>query len=77
MDITATPLASIGIDFEDGFPTVAETEPETLAQHLTEAGLAERAVGYWLRAGRNAAARSANLEAITVASAASGLPVVA
>ena len=46
------------------FATVADTEPETLAQHLTEAGLADRAVGYWLRAGRNAAEHSANLEAI-------------
>jgi hypothetical protein len=38
------------------------TEPETLAQHLTEAGLADRAVAYWMRAGRNAVERSANLE---------------
>jgi predicted ATPase len=44
---------------------VTETEPETLAQHLTEAGLAARAVGYWLRAGRSAAEHSANLEAIS------------
>jgi class 3 adenylate cyclase len=57
--------ARIAAVLEEGFPTVAETEPETLAQHLTEAGLADRAVGYWLRAGRNAAERSANLEAIS------------
>src|SRR5262249_9686968 len=38
--------------------------PETVAHHLTEAGLAEKAVEYWLRAGKNAAARSANIEAI-------------
>jgi predicted ATPase len=35
-----------------------------LAQHLTEAGLAERAIPYWRRAGERAAGRSANLEAI-------------
>jgi predicted ATPase len=57
--------ARIAAALEECFPTVAETEPETLAQHLTEAGLADRAVGYWLRAGRNAAERSANLEAIS------------
>ena len=41
-----------------------ETQPETLAHHLTEAGLIEKAIGYWLLAGKNAALRSANLEAI-------------
>ena len=46
---------------EERFP---ETEPELLAHHFTEAGLTERAVGYWHRAGRRAAERSANLEAI-------------
>ena len=35
-----------------------------LAQHLTEAGLAARAIPYWRRAGQLAAGRSANLEAI-------------
>jgi predicted ATPase len=49
---------------EQQVPEVVQTQPETLAQHLTEAGLIERASGYWLRAGKNAALRSANLEAI-------------
>src|SRR5206468_3676961 len=49
---------------EERFPGVAETEPEVLAQHLTEAGLTDSAVNYWMRAGRNAVERSANLEAI-------------
>jgi predicted ATPase len=35
-----------------------------LAQHLTDAGLAARAIPYWRRAGELAAGRSANLEAI-------------
>jgi tetratricopeptide (TPR) repeat protein len=37
---------------------------DVLAQHFTEAGLAEQAVAYWLRAGERAVARSANLEAV-------------
>ena len=39
-------------------------EPELLAHHFTEARDLERAVHYWLEAGRNAAQRSANSEAI-------------
>ena len=35
-----------------------------LARHLTDAGLAERAIPYWRRAGELAAGRSANVEAI-------------
>ena len=45
-------------------PGLAEREPEVLAHHYTEAGLAEPAVELWLTAGRRAAERSANLEAI-------------
>uniref|UniRef100_UPI00135C656F hypothetical protein n=1 Tax=Geminicoccus flavidas TaxID=2506407 RepID=UPI00135C656F len=43
---------------------VAETEPETLAHHLTEAGINEKAVEYWLRAGQRSAGQSAHKEAI-------------
>ncbi|MEZ0171114.1 adenylate/guanylate cyclase domain-containing protein [Microvirga sp. TS319] len=57
--------ARIAAALEEHYPAVAEVEPETIALHLTEAGLASRAVGYWLRAGRTAAGRSANLEAIS------------
>ena len=45
-------------------PELAEREPEVLARHYTEAGFAGRAVELWLAAGRRAAERSANLEAI-------------
>lgn len=45
-------------------PGLAEREPEVLARHYTEAGFAERAVELWLAAGRRAAERSADLEAI-------------
>jgi class 3 adenylate cyclase len=56
--------ATIADAFEQRFPEIVEAQPETLAHHLTEAGLFEKAGGYWLRAGKKAAMRSANLEAI-------------
>lgn len=56
--------ATIADAFEKRFPEIVEAQPETLAHHLTEAGLFEKAVGYWLQAGRKAAMRSANIEAI-------------
>ena len=40
-----------------------ESEPEVLAQHFTAAGLTERGVSYWQRAGQQASDRSAYLEA--------------
>ncbi|MSP12703.1 MAG: adenylate cyclase, partial [Chloroflexi bacterium] len=46
------------------FPEVAEAQPELVAQHYSEAGLAAQAIPYWQRAGERAAQRSANLEAI-------------
>ena len=56
--------AAIADAFEQRCPEIVEAQPETLAHHLTEAGLFEKAVGYWLQASRKAATRSANLEAI-------------
>jgi predicted ATPase len=47
------------------FTETAETEPELLAHHYTEAGLTEKAVGYWHKAGQRAGERSAHMEAIT------------
>jgi predicted ATPase/class 3 adenylate cyclase len=49
---------------ETDFPETMKTKPELLAHHYTEAGLNEQAVGYWHRAGKHAAQRSANVEAI-------------
>ncbi len=49
---------------EKHFGDTAETAPEVIARHYTAAGLAGRAVPYWLNAGRNAMARAANQEAI-------------
>ena len=48
---------------EESFPDIVETQPELLAHHYTQAGLADRAVDYCLRAGERALTRSANLEA--------------
>ena len=49
---------------EECFPEKADTEPELLAQHCIEAGLADRAVDYWQLAGQQALARSAMAEAV-------------
>lgn len=56
--------AQIADTLEEHFPGVVETEPETLAYHCTEAGLVEKAVEYWTRAGERAVDRAANVEAI-------------
>ena len=45
------------------FPELAESEPELLARHWTEAGLIEEAGGQWAMAGRRSLARSALVEA--------------
>jgi predicted ATPase/class 3 adenylate cyclase len=47
------------------FPETVDTQPELVAHHYTEAGLAAQAVPYWQRAGQRAIERSANLEAIS------------
>jgi class 3 adenylate cyclase/predicted ATPase/ribosomal protein L40E len=49
---------------EDGFPEVADTQPEILAHHYTEAALPETAVTWWGRAGDLAIRRSADTEAV-------------
>jgi TOMM system kinase/cyclase fusion protein len=46
------------------FAEVAETQPELLAHHYTEAGLMSQAIPYWQRAGERALQRSAHMEAI-------------
>ena len=45
------------------FAEIAESRPELLARHCTEAGLIEKAAGLWGRAGQRSLARSALLEA--------------
>jgi tetratricopeptide (TPR) repeat protein len=55
--------ARIAATLEDQFPDIAVAQPALLARHCAEAGLAEKAVVYWLKAGRQALARSATTEA--------------
>ena len=50
---------------EEQFPETVDTQPELVAQHYTEASLIAHAIPYWQRAGKRAAARSANSEAIS------------
>src|SRR5262249_34457308 len=47
------------------FPHIAETQPEFVAHHYTEAALYGDAIAYWERAGRRAAERSALSEALS------------
>jgi serine/threonine protein kinase/predicted ATPase len=50
---------------EARFPETARTQPEVLAHHCTEAGLTDKAIGYWLKAGLRSRERSAEIEAIS------------
>ena len=54
----------IGDILVDRFSETAGTQPELVAHHYTEAGLADQAIDYWQRAGRRAVERSANPEGI-------------
>jgi class 3 adenylate cyclase/tetratricopeptide (TPR) repeat protein len=56
--------ARIATALEADFADRIALEPELLARHLTDAGLLERAIPWWQRAGERATERSANLEAI-------------
>ena len=56
--------ARIASAIETRFAQMLDAQPERVAGHFSEAGLPEKAIGYWLRAGRLAAARSASVEAI-------------
>jgi class 3 adenylate cyclase/predicted ATPase len=55
--------ARIAEALESQFPDAAESRPELLARHCTEAGLIEKAAGLWGKAGRQSLARSALKEA--------------
>ena len=56
--------ARVAEALQERFPEVAATTPEVLADHFTEAGQGRQAVSYWLRAGQQAAGRSALVEAV-------------
>jgi predicted ATPase/class 3 adenylate cyclase len=55
----------IVITLEQKFPDVVAAQPALLAQHCTDAGLAQKAIGYWLNAGRKSVSRSAVAEAVS------------
>lgn len=55
--------ARIAAVLEERFPDILEQHPAVLAQHCTQAGMAERAIAYWIKAGRKSIARSATSEA--------------
>jgi predicted ATPase len=56
--------ARIAETLETEFADVTANQPELVARHCSEAGLTEKAATYWLRGGKSAAARYANIEAI-------------
>jgi hypothetical protein len=55
--------ARVAEALEELRPEAAEREPQVLAWHCANAGLTDRAVALWRRAGERSAARYANLEA--------------
>jgi class 3 adenylate cyclase/predicted ATPase len=55
--------ARIAEVLETQFPEIAESQPELLARHYTEAGTIERAAGFWGKAGQRSLERSALHEA--------------
>jgi class 3 adenylate cyclase/predicted ATPase len=56
--------ARIAKTLETEFADIVKTQPELLAHHCTQAGLLEKALDYWFKAGRLALTRSATTEAI-------------
>ena len=57
--------ARIAETLESQFPETAESQPELLAHHCTEAGQIEKAAGHWADGGRQSLTRSALAEAVT------------
>ena len=55
--------ARIAETLENQFAEIAESQPELLARHCTEAGLIEKAAGLWGKAGQRSLERSALVEA--------------
>ncbi|MFO1094907.1 MAG: AAA family ATPase [Planctomycetaceae bacterium] len=50
--------------FAAKFPQTADSRPELLAHHFTEAGETQQAIGFWLKAGLRSKRQSADVEAI-------------
>ena len=56
--------ARIAEVIENQFAEIAESRPELLARHFTEAGLIEKGCAFWGKAGQRAVERSAFAEAV-------------
>jgi predicted ATPase len=56
--------ARIADTLESLFPDIAESQPDLLARHCTEAGLIEKAASLWGKAGQRSLDRSALAEAV-------------
>jgi class 3 adenylate cyclase/predicted ATPase len=56
--------ARIAETLESQFPEIAESQPELLARHYTDAGLIEKAARLWGAAGQRSLTRSALVEAV-------------
>jgi len=58
--------ARIAESLESQFPEIVTSQPHLMAQHCAAASLYEKAINYWLKAGEQAVARSAMIEAETL-----------
>jgi class 3 adenylate cyclase/tetratricopeptide (TPR) repeat protein len=58
--------ARIAATLEGRFPEIAAAQPALLAHHCEEGGLSEKAVDYWLAAGRQAWRRSSAAEVVAL-----------
>jgi predicted ATPase len=56
--------ARIAQTIENSFADIADNQPELLARHCTEAGLIEKAAGFWGKAGHRSLEQSALVEAV-------------
>ena len=56
-------MAGLPRTLERQFPEIAAAQPELMAQHCAKAGLVEKAIEYWDKAGRLAVQRSTMAEA--------------
>ncbi|MFB9265631.1 AAA family ATPase [Bradyrhizobium erythrophlei] len=56
--------ARVATTLESEFPQIVAAQPQLMAHHCAEAGFNEKAVGYRLKAGQMAVARSAMMEAV-------------
>jgi predicted ATPase/class 3 adenylate cyclase len=56
--------ARVAETLENLFPEIAQSQPELLARHCTEAGQIDKAAGLWGKAGQRSLERSALVEAV-------------